>query len=248
MLLTFGAAALAHMALEEPLPRYPSTGSTANKACPCGVGESNRLCNVASDRSDPDRSVFISTYAPGETVTMRWRETIGHAGRWRVAFDADGADMGDFNGTILLDIVDPSGSGGNMGGNLWEVQVTLPTTPCDNCTLQLVQMMDGNMADPVPDPIGRSSYYQCVDIVITGDATDTDTPPDPTDTDVPDPEPPDTDVPDTDVPDTDLPVVEPPAVDRADAGCGCRSAPLEAVGFLGWFVGIVTLIGRRRSV
>jgi hypothetical protein len=42
----------------------------------------------------------------------------------------------------------------------------VPETPCDNCTLQVIQMMDGNMDDPVPDPVGRSSYYQCADIVI----------------------------------------------------------------------------------
>jgi hypothetical protein len=161
--------ALGHMALEEPLPRYPSDGSDANKACPCGVGESNRFCDVASDRSDPDRSATVTRYAPGETITLRWRETIGHAGRWRVAFDPDGADMDDFNANILLDIPDPTGTDGNTGdGDLWEVEVTLPDLPCDGCTLQLVQMMDGDTNSPVADPVGRSSYYQCADIQIGG--------------------------------------------------------------------------------
>lgn len=162
-------AALAHMALEEPLPRYPTDGDGRNKSCPCGVGEGDRTCNVASDRSDPDRSDDVTTYAPGETITLRWRETIGHSGRWRIAFDEDGADMNDFNAHILEDIRDPAGNAGNAGdGNLWEVEVTLPTTPCDNCTLQLVQIMDGQTNDPVQDPIGRSSYYQCADIVLSG--------------------------------------------------------------------------------
>ena len=172
--------ALAHMAIEEPAPRYPSDGSTANKACPCGVGDSNRFCDDPNDRSDPDRSTDVTTYTAGDTITMTWRETIGHAGRWRVAFDADGADMTDFNGTILLDIPDPAGTAGNTGnGNLWEVQVTLPDLPCDNCTLQLVQMMDGNTVDPVADPIGRSSYYQCADIVLLSDTEEPAPPEDP---------------------------------------------------------------------
>ena len=161
--------ALAHMALEAPLPRYPTDGDGDNKSCPCGVGQGDRTCNVASDRSDPDRSDDITTYAPGETITLRWRETIGHAGRWRIAFDEDGADMRDFNANILEDIEDPGGDAGNTGdGNLWEVEVTLPTTPCDNCTLQLVQIMDGQTEDPVDNPVGRSSYYQCADVVLSG--------------------------------------------------------------------------------
>ncbi|MCA9570435.1 MAG: lytic polysaccharide monooxygenase [Myxococcales bacterium] len=172
-MLLLTTTALAHSGLLSPPPRYPSDGLDDNKACPCGVGLSGRLCEVASDRSDPDRSDDITTFQPGETILMRWREVIGHAGRWRVAFDLDGADMADFNANILLDIEDPDGDAGNVGdGNLWEVQVTLPTTPCDNCTLQLVQMMDGDTSSPVADPIGRSSYYQCSDIVLAGEPLD----------------------------------------------------------------------------
>lgn len=177
MLLLLPALALAHSGLTEPPPRYSSDGYKNNKACPCGVGGTSRYCDDPSDRSDPDRSTAVTVYQAGDTITMQWHEVVGHAGRWRVAFDDDGADMDDFNANILLDIADPSGSSGNMGlGDLWEVSVTLPTTPCDNCTLQLVQMMDGNTTDPVADPTGRSSYYQCADIVIEAAAVDTGTP------------------------------------------------------------------------
>lgn len=229
--------ALAHIALQDPQPRYPSNGNNNNKACPCGVGESNRLCNVASDRSDPDRNdARASTFVAGQTITLHFDETIGHAGRYRVAFDPDGADMDDFNDHILLDVPDPSGSAGNAGGISWELTVTLPNTPCDNCTLQLVQMMDGNTVDPVPDPIGRSSYYQCVDLVLTEgdippDPTDTDDPVPPTPVDTDDPAPQDTD-PD---PSGDTDVLD------ADGGCGCRtsSAPTGLLALVG-------LVGLRR--
>ncbi len=197
--------ALAHTALEYPQPRYPSDGSTANKACPCGVGDSNRLCDVASDRSDPDRNdARATTFAPGETITVQFYETIGHAGRYRVAFDFDGADLEDFNANVLLDVPDPAGNDGNVGqGSLWEFEVTLPDTPCDNCTLQIVQMMDGNTTDPVLDPVGRSSYYQCADLVLAGDPPDDTGPAGPGDTDT------DTDT-DTDPAPSD--------------GCGCAHA------------------------
>ena len=218
--------ALAHEGLEDPPPRYPSDGSTNNKACPCGVGESNRTCDDPSDWSDPDRSETVTTYAAGEVITVVWRETVGHAGRWRIAFDNDGADMEDFNDHILLDMEDPAGNTGNVGeGNLWEATVTLPDTPCDNCTLQLVQVMDGNTTDPVPDPAGRSSYYQCADIVIEGDGpTDTATLAEPTGPTGPTDE----------TEDTGAPTPSAPADGK---GCGCASgrrpvAPWAALGLL----------------
>ena len=227
MLLWMFTTAFAHIALEAPPPRYPSDGSANNKACPCGVGDSNRLCDDPADRSDPDRDEDrASTFEVGETIILRFRETIGHAGRYRVAFDLDGADLDDFNDAILLDVEDPSGSRGNVGrGDLWELEVTLPDTPCVNCTLQLLQMMDGNTTDPVADPTGRSSYYQCADLVLTA-RPDSGTPPDtarPTAS-------------------TDAPL---PGPDEAIAGCGCTSLPTGESGGLA-LTGLLLLVRRRR--
>jgi hypothetical protein len=234
MLWTLTLAAFAHTALEYPQPRYPSTGSNNNKACPCGVGESNRLCDVATDRSDPDRDDSrATTFQAGETITVQFYETIGHSGRYRIAFDPDGADMDDFNANILLDVVDTPGSTGNAGdGQLWEFEVTLPNLSCDNCTLQLVQMMDGDMTNPVPDPIGRSSYYQCADLVLLGG-------PDP-DTDVPVPDT-DTDV-DTD---TDPAIDTDPGGDTSDAKCGCAAS--GPAGYGGLLATLALFTGRRRE-
>jgi len=157
--------AWAHIGIESPLPRYPTGGFANNKDCPCGVGTGGTTCT--GDRSDPDRSTWATEYAPGETITVSWHEVVGHSGRYRIAFDEDGADLDDFNANILLDIEDPPGRAGNTGlGDLWEVEVTLPSTPCDNCTLQLIQVMNGNTAVPVPDPTGMSTYYQCADITL----------------------------------------------------------------------------------
>lgn len=171
--LLLSAPAWAHISLLEPAARYNGSISGQSKACPCGVGQSNRLCDIESDRSDDFRSPRVATLEPGSTVTLQWDEYVGHSGRYRVAFDPDGADQADFNANILLDIVDPPGSDGNIGdGSIWEVEVTLPDTPCNNCTLQLIQMMDGDMSEPVLDPVGRSTYYQCADIVIAGAGSD----------------------------------------------------------------------------
>lgn len=161
----------AHIELDSPAPWFNDGG---NKWCPCGGGgdgtRSNADCSEST--SDPGRPAAVPTaYAPGEVVTLRFRETIGHTGRMRVAFDPDGADLADFNAHILVDVADPSGSMGNVNnGNQWELQVTLPTTPCSNCSLQLIQVMHGDTANPVPDPTGLSTYFQCAAITIAGSA------------------------------------------------------------------------------
>jgi MYXO-CTERM domain-containing protein len=164
-LLSISFTAQAHEALVEPVSRYDSDGFSANKACPCGLGPNNQLCSEATT-SDPNRSTRINEYDAGETITVSLHEVVGHSGRWRIAFDPDGADM--------LDEADPAGSVGNTGkGDLWEWQITLPSEPCDNCTLQVLQIMNGNTVDPVADPTGQSTYYQCADLLLVGTGTDT---------------------------------------------------------------------------
>ncbi|MDP2339916.1 MAG: lytic polysaccharide monooxygenase [Deltaproteobacteria bacterium] len=158
--------AFAHIELESPAVRYSNTPSEQNKSCPCGAGNGDERCG-SGPTSDPNRNdAAVTTFTAGETITVSWLETVGHSGRFRVAFDAAGADLEDFNANILADIADPAGSTGNLAGNLWAVDVTLPSEPCDNCTLQLVQVMSGNTADTVDDPTGVATYFQCADLVL----------------------------------------------------------------------------------
>ena len=108
LLLLCALPAAAHIQLDAPLVRYSNANGEVNKHCPCGGGTSS--CSGAV-LSDPNRSATrVTTYAPGETITVQWRETIGHTGRYRIAFDNDGADLADFNAHILADIADPVGS------------------------------------------------------------------------------------------------------------------------------------------
>jgi hypothetical protein len=170
----WASPARAHIHLLEPIPRYPDQVANENKSCPCGVGRSNRICQFEEDYSDPDRSLDrVTAFEAGSTISVRWDEYFAHSGRYRVAFDEDGADMFDFNAHPLIDIPDPRGREGNTGeGSIWEAQVTLPMTLCENCTLQLIQVMDGETEEPVDNPIGRSTYYQCADIRIVEDLPD----------------------------------------------------------------------------
>ncbi|HWO14882.1 MAG TPA: SCE4755 family polysaccharide monooxygenase-like protein [Polyangiaceae bacterium] len=165
---SFASTASAHIRMLEPTARYDITGfDTGIKSCPCGLGSSNRTCNLAVDSSDPDRSTRVSRFEAGSTITLRFEEFVDHAGRFRVAFDPDGADMADFNDNILSDISDPAGT----GGQVWEMQVKLPDTTCENCTLQLVQAMEVDVNTPIADPAPISSYYSCVDITLVAPGT-----------------------------------------------------------------------------
>jgi MYXO-CTERM domain-containing protein len=232
------AAALAHEGLEEPTPRYESDGFSNNKSCPCGVGSNNGTCSDTLNQSDPNRDPNrVTVYQAGDTITVRLREVIGHTGRWRIAFDDDGADLADFNANILLDEPDPAGNTGNVGqGDLWEFDVTLPSDPCTNCTLQVLQVMNGNTVDPVLDPTGMSTYWQCADLELTGTGgTDTGTPA--------------IDTADTGTGGTTGPSDETPASDDSDpttsgGGCGCTSTPAG----MGWLAAPLLLaVARRRT-
>lgn len=160
--LLVASLASAHIELLEPASRYPSTG---NKSCPCGEGDSNRRCEVpAEESSDPNRSTDpakVTTFEAGSTITVRFDEYIGHSGRFRVAFDAEGADLADFNDRVLVDVADPAD-----GQGMREIEVTLPDMSCENCTLQLIQAMHGDTENPVADPAPLSTYYACADIVL----------------------------------------------------------------------------------
>ena len=144
--------ASAHIALVSPPPRH-----TQQKTGPCGV-------------ADDQRGDQITTYMPGETITLVWKETIDHPGHYRIAFDADGFD--DFvdpktadelysNAAVLLDGIP------DMKGGMYMAEVTLPDVECDTCTLQLIQVMK----DKPPFGDGNDMYYQCADVVLMGMGT-----------------------------------------------------------------------------
>ncbi|HSN83921.1 MAG TPA: SCE4755 family polysaccharide monooxygenase-like protein [Polyangiales bacterium] len=144
--------ARAHLDLTLPVSRY---GENALKIGPCGIAGGERTSNV-------------SYYEPGETIEVRWDEYIDHPGHYRVAFDPDGDD--DFvdpatmmelysNDAVLLDGIVDKGPGERD----YVATVTLPDITCDNCTLQVTQVMYDKEPYTVP---GDDIYYQCADLVL----------------------------------------------------------------------------------
>ena len=153
------AGASAHIELTTPPARY--TDIIKNR--PCGRTEDVRSNNPI---------VLLS----GATIEVVWTEYVRHPSHYRIAFDADGQDFvdpasqysfydspsDDPGSVVLLDDIGDLGGTGERSA-----QVTLPDIECDNCTLQLIQVM----YDKNPEVFGDNDlYYQCADLVLESDA------------------------------------------------------------------------------
>ena len=148
-LLAPSATAYAHIALTSPAPR-----SEAQKEGPCGAAGS-------------PRGTKVTTFRPGQTITVEWDETVEHPGHYRIAFDDSGDDSfrnpsrpDDNFPQTLADQIPDRASGGH-----YTQQITLPNMTCTNCTLQLIQVM----TTVVPY---NSFYFQCADIAIAAEGAE----------------------------------------------------------------------------
>lgn len=175
-----GGTAQAHIDVDAAGSHMSRNAGSSLKTAPCGTGNSSRGTN-------------IYTYRPGATINVSLTETIPHPGYFRIAFDADGNDdfvipsgtdgMGgncgpdpacgpgksDFcnNDAVLLDNIDPHASASLYTQRTWSV--TLPNVECDNCTLQVIQVMNDLDIHQQPYP-ADDIYYHCIDLVLSNDA------------------------------------------------------------------------------
>jgi hypothetical protein len=176
------SVAHAHISLEMA-GEYKSRAGDGNnelKTAPCGVAGAKRGSNVY-------------TFEPGQTITIKLKEYVPHPGYFRIAFDNDGDDgfmepqsimpenracmMGEMrcgktdfcnSPTVLLDNIEPHWDANFAGGAIdrsW--QVKLPDVECDNCTLQIIQIM----TDPAggahgPYDLMNDVYHQCIDVTL----------------------------------------------------------------------------------
>lgn len=144
--------ARAHLGLSSPSSRY---GPETLKTGPCGIAGGSRSSNV-------------TYYEPGATIEVSWDEYVDHPGHYRIAFDEDGDDDFvdpstmfelDSNDAVLLDGITDKG----QGERDYVATVKLPDVSCDNCTLQVIQVMYDKPPYTTP---GNDIYYQCADLVL----------------------------------------------------------------------------------
>ncbi len=117
----------------------------------------------------------------GSTLHIKLSETIPHGGHYRVAVAADRAQFVDPQTVItdnncvsaaiqptpvapvLADGLFPHEQAGATAGKIWETDVTLPATPCANCTLQIIEFMTPHAPN--------CFYYHCANLeIVAADA------------------------------------------------------------------------------
>lgn len=165
----FGSAspADAHVCLVEPTPRTgpECTARSPQKVGPCGINE---------------RSEHVTRFRPGETIEVSLQETIDHPSHYRIAFNPDGDDfedptsIDDRDGNhpfVLLDGITDTDEARQT------VDVTLPDVECEECTLQLIQVMydkqgngfGGRDSQEMDADDNDDIYYSCADLVLRGE-------------------------------------------------------------------------------
>lgn len=164
-LLSVPAVAHAHTQMDSPPPRdVGQPGVDAHKTGPCG--------GLA-------RAGTPTKYTPGQKVQVKFTETVDHRGCFQIAFSAandTGFTLLTPTGAASPNIDDPTG---DATPKQRTVEVTLPTTPCKACTLQVRQLMINQpcKANQQPGDTGAGdTYFSCADICI---GTECDLPPTP---------------------------------------------------------------------
>jgi hypothetical protein len=118
----------------------------------------------------------VNKFKPGEKITVSWKETVDHDGRFRIAFAFEGEQIPDpktLKDTAPLSVfIDPIADqpDGN-GGRDYTQEVTLPNRPCTKCTLQLIQIM--KVQPPYRVAADQDVYYTCATIALEGTPTST---------------------------------------------------------------------------
>jgi hypothetical protein len=151
----------------------------------------NSIANIKEGtcgKSPDARSTNINTFLSGSTITLQWDEFVPHPGSFRIAFDDDGDDFPEPSsyedlaptpepGTTLIATGLFQHTSAQSQG-IYSFDVTLPDIECDNCTLQLTQLM----TDKPPYTVGGNDiYYNCLDVTLTKDDTKVPPPPPPLD-------------------------------------------------------------------
>ena len=126
-------------------PRPPGTGA------PCGIMRN-------APPAQPETS-----FPAGSKLKVTWTETINHPG----CFVIDFAAQNDANFQVL----GSKAHSGNTAPQSWDLDITLPSTPCTGCTLRLRQLMlaanlPAGSCPPATIATGVT-YYSCSNIILT---------------------------------------------------------------------------------
>ncbi len=227
--LALGAGVVdAHIHLTSPKSRIDTEIGDDQKHEPCGVTGQVRI---------PAR---VTTFRPGQTISVTWKETVDHKSHFRIAFQPSGDKFGippagagggfpdtdqtgqtDATGALILkDMILDANT--DTAATL-TASITLPNMECNNCTLQFIQVMK----DTPPYTVG-DIYFNCADLTLSNSAP-VDPPPGPGPT-----------------PDAG-PTPDDPAATGGGSSGGCSTTSGQSGWLLLAFAAIAPLARRRRS-
>jgi hypothetical protein len=145
-----GAQASAHIQLTCPPARY-AYSATGIKMGPCGG-------------TNGTKSNKVTHLIAGQQLSITFTETVYHPGFFRISLDTAGTEafpaisktpQNPVVAPVLSDNVLPHTSGSSNAKRT--ATITVPSTPCAKCVLQLTQFMSDNP---------NAGYYECADVVI----------------------------------------------------------------------------------
>jgi hypothetical protein len=151
---TYAGSANAHALFAAPAPRDQQDGYKDGSAC-----------GVPFAASQP-----VTSYAPGQAVNVQWLETVDHPGCFLIELSADGDQSFEILGRKSHSNPPPPEAATSAAPRHWSLDVTLPSSPCSNCTLRLRQLMlDADVAADACSAAGAargSIYTTCANIVL----------------------------------------------------------------------------------
>jgi MYXO-CTERM domain-containing protein len=141
--------------------------------------QKDQHCGVAGQVRNPSR---VTTYRPGETITVTWMETVEHPGHFRIALQPNGDTFGippPGNGPPAgFPSLDQTGMTDSTGALILKdfipdetlsTQITFPMMECNNCTLQFIQVMTDKPPYTI-DTLSDDIYFNCADITLSNTA------------------------------------------------------------------------------
>lgn len=156
------SSASAHFVLDEPKSYVDQDGlGSPQKGAPCGPG--------GFDDTGAQPNGDITEVKAGDMLHVSWTVTIPHGGHYRIALDKDPKNFVDppfTNATACsYDLASvPKGPHDNVlmdgiSADALSQDVKLPDEPCDDCTLQVIMVMQ-NHGPP------NCIYYHCAKLKI----------------------------------------------------------------------------------
>ncbi len=110
----------------------------------------------------------------GSQLTINWEETIQHPGRYEFSISYDNEQTWQ-----SLGVVQDTQDDRNDLPHRYSATFTLPDQACTSCTIQMIQVM-------TEDPANPRNYYSCADVVVVNNASEIPSgPPAPTPTPAP---------------------------------------------------------------